>query len=82
MHFCCHVRQIQLIHACTWVPAIKTVAASHRVSAAQIALRFVTQLGGGPVAVSPGLDESYAVEDLGLGGFTLTAKEMATLAAI
>jgi hypothetical protein len=45
-------------------------------------LRFVTQLGGGAVAVSPGLNEGYATEDLSLGGFTLTAKEMALLSAI
>lgn len=45
-------------------------------------MRFATQLGGGTVAVSPGLSEGYAAEDLGLGGFTLTSKEMATLAAI
>ena len=58
------------------------IAASHKVSTAQVALRFATQLGSSSVAVSPGLNEGYAIEDLGLGGFTLSTKEMATLAAI
>jgi hypothetical protein len=31
---------------------------------------------------SPGLNEAYALEDMGLGGFTLTADEMTTLSAI
>ena len=61
---------------------MQAIAAFHQVSAAQVALRFATQFGGGSVAVSPGLDERYAIEDLGLGAFTLTAKEMAILAAI
>ena len=47
----------------------------------QVALRFVSQ-SGVPIAVSPGLNKEYAVEDLELGGFELTAAEMATLAAI
>ena len=67
---------------CVLHAGTQTIAASHRVSAAQVALRFATQLGGGSVAVSPGLDEGYALEDLGLGGFTLSSHEMATLADI
>jgi diketogulonate reductase-like aldo/keto reductase len=47
----------------------------------QVALRWITQQGC-PVAVSPGLDAAYVREDMGLGGFTLTAAEMAALSAI
>lgn len=57
------------------------IAKAHMVSVAQVALRWVTQHGC-PVAVSPGLNEEYALEDLGLGSFTLTSDEMATLSAI
>lgn len=57
------------------------VAAVHKVSAAQVALRWVTQHGC-PIAVSPGLHEDYAVQDLGLGGFNLTDSEMKAIAAI
>jgi diketogulonate reductase-like aldo/keto reductase len=62
----------------------KTLAAAakaHGVTTAQVALRWVTQQGC-PVAVSPGLHEDYAVQDLGLGGFKLTAAEMTAISAI
>ena len=63
--------------------AITKIAADHSVSTAQVALRWVTQYQGGcPVAVSPGLNQQYAEEDLGLGSFTLTDTEMSTLTAI
>ena len=57
------------------------IAAAHGVSSAQVALRWITQQGC-PLAVSPGLTEAYALEDMGLGGFTLTDAEMATVSAI
>jgi hypothetical protein len=60
---------------------IATIAAAHGVSTAQVALRWITQQGF-PLAVSPGLNEQYAAEDLSLGSFTLTATEMAILSAI
>ena len=56
-------------------------AAAHKASAAAVALRWVTQQGC-PVAVSPGLHVSYAIEDLGLGSFTLSHAEMSILSAI
>jgi 2,5-diketo-D-gluconate reductase A len=62
-------------------PRLTSVATAHRVSPAQVALRWVTQHGC-PVAVSPGLKHEYQAEDLGLGAFTLTAKEMVALSAI
>ena len=66
-------------------PQLLAVAATHGVSAAQVALRFITQFGGGrghPLAVSPGINVDFAQEDLELGSFTLTDAEMAILAAI
>ena len=60
---------------------ITAIAGVHNVSAAQVALRWVTQLGC-PAAVSPGLREDYPVEDLFLGGFSLSAKEMSRLSAL
>jgi predicted oxidoreductase len=90
-------------------PAVKQIAASHGVSGAQVALRWVVQQGcalttatGAPDQVSlvccfgapcfeltdtlgaldPG-NVQYMQEDLQvLDGFTLTAKEMATLSAV
>ena len=62
----------------------KTLAAAakaHGVTTAQVALRWVTQQGC-PVAVSPGLHEDYAVQDLGLGGFKLTSAEKTAISAI
>eukprot|EP01052_Picozoa_sp_SAG31_P008090 SAG31_NODE_399_length_16247_cov_19.137540_18_plen_160_part_00 len=60
-----------------------SIGAAHNVSTAQVALRFATQQGAGcPVAVSPGLHENYATEDLGLGSFNLSAAEMRILAGI
>ena len=47
----------------------------------QVALRWVTQLGC-PLAVSPGLNEDYAREDMNLGGFTLSPSEMASISGI
>jgi diketogulonate reductase-like aldo/keto reductase len=69
---------------------LAAIAARHAVSAAQVALRFVTQFGGAgagqgqghPLAVSPGTNVQYAKEDLELGAFTLTDDDMAQLAAI
>lgn len=62
---------------------ITKIATSHGVSTAQVALRWVTQYEGGcPVAVSPGENEQYAEEDLGLGAFTLTDKDMKLLTKI
>jgi diketogulonate reductase-like aldo/keto reductase len=60
---------------------LKTIAAAHKVSTAQVALRWITQQGC-PLAVSPGLNQEYAVEDMELGGFTLAATEMATISAM
>ena len=62
-------------------PKLKTIAAAHSVSTAQVALKWVVQLGC-PVAVSPGLNEAYAVEDLSLARFNLTAADMAAISAI
>eukprot|EP00040_Diaphanoeca_grandis_P016929 m.87801 g.87801 ORF g.87801 m.87801 type:complete len:312 (-) comp26120_c0_seq1:101-1036(-) len=62
-------------------PRILTVATAHNVSSAQVALRYVTQRGC-PVAVSPGVNEEYIREDLGLGSFTMTSQEMTALSAI
>jgi len=62
---------------------ITKIASSHQVSTAQVALRWVTQYQGGcPVAVSPGENQQYAEEDLDLGSFTLSEKEMELLSAI
>jgi len=67
---------------------LAAIAARHAVSAAQVALRFVTQFGGNarggghPLAVSPGTNVQYAHEDLELGAFALTDDDMAQLAAI
>ena len=59
------------------------IAATHNVSAAQVALRWVTQFRGGhPVAVSPGTSALFQKEDLELGAFTLSDAEVAALAAI
>ena len=60
---------------------ITSVASAHNVSAAQVALRWVTQQGVA-VATSPGMRREYVIEDLALGDFTLTDGEMATLSAI
>ena len=62
-------------------PRIAKIADAHGVSTAQVALRWVTQQGC-PVAVSPGLHRGYAVEDLGLGSFSLSAAEVETLSKI
>ena len=62
-------------------PAVVSAAKAHNVSTAQIALRWITQLGH-PLAVSPGLNRNYAAEDLGLGSFSLTQAELASLSAI
>jgi 2,5-diketo-D-gluconate reductase A len=60
---------------------LAAAAAAHGVTTAQVALRWVTQQGCS-VAVSPGLHEDYAVQDLGLGGFRLSGAEMAAISAI
>lgn len=57
------------------------VAQAHGVSTAQVALRWVIQLGC-PLATSPGENTEYAKEDLGIGNFTLTSAEMSTISAI
>mmetsp|Transcript_3755 Transcript_3755/g.9443 ORF Transcript_3755/g.9443 Transcript_3755/m.9443 type:complete len:299 (+) Transcript_3755:90-986(+) len=62
-------------------PTLEAVATAHNVSTAQVALRWVTQLGS-PLAVSPGLNQQYAIEDLRLAVFSLTPAEMAKLSAI
>ena len=69
-------------------PPLPAIAAAHGVSTAQVALRWITQQGGCPFAVSPGIrkeggryvvNEEYAKEDLALGGFNLTDAELRTL---
>jgi 2,5-diketo-D-gluconate reductase A len=62
-------------------PTLVDIAKVHGVSSAQVALRWVTQLGC-PLATSPGLNPEYANEDLGIGGFTLTSDEMSTISAM
>ena len=59
---------------------IVKIASSHSVSAAQVALRWVTQ-SGSPLATSPDI-KSYDVEDLAIFDFSLTDDEMSTLSAI
>lgn len=60
---------------------LNTIATAHSVSAAQVALRWVTQLDC-PVATSPGINKEYSIEDLSLGNFTLSKAEMDILSAI
>ena len=61
-------------------PTVAKVAKAHGVSAAAVALRWVTQQG--VVAVTSDSDPEYATEDLSIFDFELTAAEMAELAAL
>jgi diketogulonate reductase-like aldo/keto reductase len=58
-----------------------SIAAKHSVTPAQVALRWVTQQKI-QVATSPGSNEQYAKDDLGLFKFTLSDAQMAVLSAI
>ena len=60
---------------------ITTIAAAHNVSAAQVCLRWVTQLNV-LVATSPGSNELYAKQDLQMFSFLLSSAEMAVLSSI
>ena len=60
---------------------ITSIASRHSVSAAQVALRWISQQDI-QIATSPGANEQYAKEDLGLFSFTLTDAEMKALSAI
>lgn len=60
---------------------LAAVAGAHGKSAAQVALRWVLQQGV-PLATSPGGSRRLSLQDLELGGFELTAAEMAALSAI
>ena len=59
---------------------VAKIAKHHDVSAAQVALRWVTQQG--VVAVTSDSNPEYAKEDLAIFGFELTAAEMAVLAGL
>ena len=61
-------------------PTVAKVAKAHGVSAAQVALRWVTQQG--VVAVTSDSNPEYAKEDLSIFDFELTAAEMDELAAL
>ena len=61
-------------------PTVKAVAAAHNKSAAQVALRWLVQQD--IVVVTASNEEAYDEADLELWDFSLTKKEMATLAAI
>ena len=60
---------------------LAAVATAHNVSTAAVALRWITQRGV-PLAVSPGLNEAYAKEDMDLASFTLTEAEMSRVSGI
>jgi 2,5-diketo-D-gluconate reductase A len=61
-------------------PIVKSVAAAHNKSTAQVALRWVTQQG--VVAVTASTKASHLKGDLDIFDFTLTDAEMATLTKI
>ena len=61
-------------------PRVLKVAASHNRSAAQVALRWVTQQG--VVAVSASSNPAHLASDLGSFSFNLTGAEMKALAEI
>jgi diketogulonate reductase-like aldo/keto reductase len=61
--------------------SITAIASSHSVSAAQVALRWITQQKI-LVATSPGTKKTFVEEDLNLFSFTLTDKEMEALSAL
>ena len=60
---------------------ITSIAASHNVTAAQTALKWIYQQDV-VIATSPGTNPTYAEEDLALASFTLTEEEMHTLAGM
>ncbi|KAK3252941.1 hypothetical protein CYMTET_37794 [Cymbomonas tetramitiformis] len=62
-------------------PRIASVAKSHNVSSAQVALRWIYQQDV-LIATSPGANEEYIKEDLALDSFTLTSAEMKSLSSI
>eukprot|EP00041_Stephanoeca_diplocostata_P000711 m.16338 g.16338 ORF g.16338 m.16338 type:complete len:306 (+) comp10954_c0_seq2:66-983(+) len=61
-------------------PIVKSVAAAHNVSTAQVALRWVMQQQA--VFVTAAENPEYLAEDLDVFGFSLTSSEMDQLAAI
>ena len=61
-------------------PTVKVIAATHQVSAAQVALRWLVQQN--ITVVTAGSNPQYIREDLELFSFELTAAEMTTLAKI
>ena len=58
---------------------VNAIAAAHNASAAQVALRWVTQQGA--LFVTAGSKEEYLREDLDIYGFELSATEMALLSS-
>lgn len=58
---------------------VNAIAKAHGVSAAQVALRWIAQQGS--MFVTAGSNSSYIAEDLDIFSFSLTASEMARLAA-
>jgi diketogulonate reductase-like aldo/keto reductase len=60
---------------------LTSVAAAHNASAAQVALRWITQQEV-LVATSPGDNKKYAEEDLSIFDFDLTPTEMVALSEI
>eukprot|EP00966_Prymnesium_polylepis_P245171 5671196-Prymnesium_polylepis.1 len=69
-----------LSHGCMSKPLVSTIAASHNRSAAQVCLRWVSQLGCNVVVSSSRAE--YDRSDLGSLDFDLTAAEMASLSAL
>jgi diketogulonate reductase-like aldo/keto reductase len=59
---------------------LSKIAAAHGVSAAQVALRWITQTGS-PLATSPDI-KSYDLEDLAIFNFQLSNDEMEVLSSI
>ena len=61
-------------------PVVKQIAAAHNLTAAQIGLRWVAQLGHTMVTASA--SKQYDSEDLAIFGFALSDEEMAQLDAV
>ena len=61
-------------------PQVQSIAQSHGVSSAQVALRWIAQQGG--LVVTAAEKAEYLEEDLDIFGFELSDAEMSTLAAI
>eukprot|EP00039_Didymoeca_costata_P031343 m.34279 g.34279 ORF g.34279 m.34279 type:complete len:99 (-) comp8697_c0_seq2:73-369(-) len=61
-------------------PTLKQIAATHNVSSAQVAFRWIMQ--NGVAAVTATNNTEYMHEDLSLSGFMLSTTEMQMLANI